>query len=388
MKNHHKATAIILARSGSKGIIDKNLQKIAKKSLLECSINTAFQSQAIENIFVSSDSEKYLKIAEMCGANPIVRPNHLSSDQSSSEEGLLHAIKFIEENNYKLNDTIIFIQCTSPLTDSKDIDNAFLKFNEKKYDSLFSAVDHHGFIWKRDDIKGINHNENHLRERRQDKDREILETGAFYILNTSQFKTTKNRFFGEIGFFIQDKINSFEIDDSFDLELNRFIYKKYLRHHKKINIQKVKLIVSDFDGVLTDNNVETNKDGIESVITSKSDSLAISTFRKENPHIPIIVLTSEQNISVQKRCEKLQLPCHQVTSDKKEYLSQYLSRNNISPENVVYVGNDKNDLTCLNYVGFPIAVADSDPKLFSDSILILNSKGGSGALKELMNLIK
>ena len=107
MKNHHKATAIILARSGSKGIIDKNLQKIAKKSLLECSINTAFQSQAIENIFVSSDSEKYLKIAEMCGANPIVRPNHLSSDQSSSEEGLLHAIKFIEENNYKLNDTII-----------------------------------------------------------------------------------------------------------------------------------------------------------------------------------------------------------------------------------------------------------------------------------------
>ena len=57
MKNHHKATAIILARSGSKGIIDKNLQKIAKKSLLECSINTAFQSQAIENNEPASPSK-------------------------------------------------------------------------------------------------------------------------------------------------------------------------------------------------------------------------------------------------------------------------------------------------------------------------------------------
>jgi len=388
MKIQNKASAIILARSGSKGIINKNLKKIDQKTLLEFSIKTALQSNAINNVFVSSDSIDYLQLAKSLGAETILRPKKLSSDKASSEDGLLHAISYIEENNFKISDNIIFMQCTSPFTSPEDLNKAFTNFMREELDSLFSAVKHHGFIWKKDTVTGINHNEKTLRKRRQEKNEEILESGAFYIFNKLKFKKAKNRFFGNIGFYMQDKINSFEIDDQFDLEINRFIYKKYIKRRAKININKVKLIVSDFDGVFTNNHVETNSNGIETVVTNKSDSLAISLFRKKNPHIPIIVVTSEQNISVKKRCDKLKLDCYQIESDKQEFLSGYLKEKNISPERVVYVGNDTNDLTCLDYVGYPIVVSDSDPKLFKNSFLILHSKGGGGALKELLSLIK
>tara|TARA_B100000427_G_scaffold327197_1_gene337412 strand:+ start:1667 stop:2830 length:1164 start_codon:yes stop_codon:yes gene_type:complete len=387
MKIQNKATAIILARSGSKGIVNKNLKKISNKSLLEFSISAALKSNCVENIFVSSDSEEYLKLAESLHSKTILRPEYLSSDEASSEDGILHAIDYISQNDMHLNDYIIFLQCTSPLTTPKDIDLAFSKFLEEKYDSLFSAVNHHGFIWSKSSVKGINHSEKKLRERRQDREEELLENGSFYIFKKSKFIESKNRFFGKIGFFVQDKIKSFDIDDKFDLEINRFIYRKYFQKRDRINIKNVELIVSDFDGVFTDNYVNTIDDGTESVITSKADSLAISNFRKKHP-IPFIVLTSEQNISVKKRCEKLQLPCHQIQDDKQKYLSKYLYENNISPKNVVYIGNDVNDLTCLNYVGFPVAVSDSDPALFNSSFLVLNSKGGHGAIKELLKLIK
>ena len=84
----------------------------------------------------------------------------------------------------------------------------------------------------------------------------------------------------------QDKKNQYEIDDMFDFELNRFIYQKYVNYNDKININKIELIVSDFDGVFTDNNVSNDSKGREFIQTSKNDSLSISIFRKKTANIP------------------------------------------------------------------------------------------------------
>ena len=388
MKASKKLSAIILARSGSKGIKNKNLKKIGGKSLIEFSIQSAKKSKYVENIFLSSDSKEYLELSEKLGAKKIMRPNSLADDFSSSEDALTHAIKEIEKSNFRLSDYIIFIQCTAPFTTANDIDNAFEYFMISNFDSLFSGQIFHGFLWNKLTVEGINHNQKLVRQRRQDVDLNILENGAFYIFKTNSFKKKKNRFSGKIGYFLQDKINSYEIDDHLDLMINRFIYKKYVRYNQFININDVKLIVCDFDGVFTDNNVITDKNGQETVLTSKTDSLSISIFKKNNPLIPIFVLTSELNESVKKRCQKLNLECFQSKGDKRESLEKILASNDINPQQVVYLGNDKNDITCLEYVGYPIVVADYDISTFDSAKIILNSKGGNGAIRELLTIIK
>jgi len=383
-----KLSAIILARSGSKGIKNKNLRKIGGKSLIEFSIQSAKKSKYVENIFLSSDSKEYLELSEKLGAKKILRPHSLADDFSSSEDALIHAIKEIEESNQQLSEYIIFIQCTSPFTTGKDIDNAFEYFVGSNFDSLFSGKVFHGFLWNQSTVEGINHNQKLVRQRRQDIDLNILENGAFYIFKTKSFKKEKNRFSGKIGYYLQDKINSYEIDDHEDLMINRFIYKKYIRYNQLINKNDVKLIVCDFDGVFTDNNVLTDKNGHETVFTSKTDSLSISIFKKDNPYTPIFVLTSELNESVKKRCQKLDLKCFQSKGDKRETLEKILESNDINPQQVVYLGNDKNDITCLEYVGYPVVVADYNISTFDSAKIILNSNGGNGAISELLTIIK
>ena len=386
--NSRKVSCIILARSGSKGIKNKNLQLISGKSLLEFSINASLRSNIVDDVFVSSDSDDYLKIADSAGAIPIIRPKNLSNDFSSSEDAIIHVLDIMNKSNTQMPDSIVFLQCTSPFTTAKDIDEAYKKFNNENLDSLFSATNFHGFLWNTKKMEGINHNEKVSRKRRQDIDSEILENGAFYIFKTKLFLSEKHRFIGKKGFYLQEKVKGFEIDDRIDYEINKFIHKKFILYKNKIDIKKVKLIVSDFDGVFTNNKLSTDKNGEESVITSKADSLAISIFKRDFSDIPIIVLTSEKNISVKKRCEKLKLDCFQVKGDKKIILEKYLFDNNIMPENVIYIGNDKNDISCLEYVGYPVVVNDSDAKIIDSSYLVLESKGGDGAIKEVINSMK
>ena len=388
MNNPENLSAIILARSGSKGVSNKNIQEINGTKLLEFSINAAIQSKSISNVYVSSDSEEYLHIARQSGAKTIKRPKNLSADDSSSEDAILHSIVEIEKKEWVIGRDIIFIQCTSPFTSPKDFDEAYKKYIDNKYDSLFSAVKNHGFIWDGSLVSGINHNERKLRKRRQDVNIQLLENGAFYIFQTKKFIEEKNRFIGKIGYFLQSELNRYEIDTYEDLEINRFIFHKFIIEKNIIDNSHIKLIVLDFDGVLTDNFVETDSKGIETVKTSKSDSLALSNFRIKFPDIPFIVLSSEKNNSVLKRCQKLNLHCYQVDGDKKVFLEQYILENNISAKNVLYLGNDINDLTSLQFVGFPIIVSNSDIALFQYSFRILKSKGGNGALKELLHLIK
>ena len=139
MSSPDNLSAIILARSGSKGILNKNIQEIHGTKLLEFSIKAAIQSKSITNVYVSSDSEEYLKIARINGAKTIKRPKNLSTDDSSSEDGILHSITEIEKKEGAISRDIIFIQCTSPFTSSKDFDKAYKKFIDNKYDSLFSG---------------------------------------------------------------------------------------------------------------------------------------------------------------------------------------------------------------------------------------------------------
>ena len=216
--NNLKSVAIILARGGSKEIKHKNLKKINGKSLLEITIHQIKKNLDI-NIFVSSDSNKILEEARRLRCYSIVRPKKLSGDDSSSEEGLLHAIQKIEKDVEC--DTVIFPQVTSPLRRFSDFPDALNMFEKNKNDSFTSNEASDLLIWSRstnNKLSEINF-DNNKRTNRQKKAEQIIENGSFYIFNKEMFKKYQKRLFGDIGYFKMQPWQMFEIDSLEDFEL-------------------------------------------------------------------------------------------------------------------------------------------------------------------------
>jgi N-acylneuraminate cytidylyltransferase len=147
----------------------------------------------------------------------------------------------------------------------------------------------------------------------------------------------------------------------------------------------VQAIIFDFDGVFTDNRVIVSEDGQESVICNRSDGMGISEIKKYG--ISLLVLSKEKSPVVQKRCEKLGIPCIQAIDDKKLFLASWLKKNSINYNNVIYIGNDVNDLECLLYVGCGVVVADAHEDTKQAAKIILKNNGGQGAIRELCDLV-
>lgn len=137
MKNIYHS--IILARGGSKGIKNKNLQELNKKPLIYWSIKKSLECKKISKTWVSSDSEQILNLSKNFGANIIKRPKIYSKDNSSSESAWKHAIEYINKIDGAC-DVVIGIQPTSPLREAKDFEEAIKIFEKKKLDSLFTSL--------------------------------------------------------------------------------------------------------------------------------------------------------------------------------------------------------------------------------------------------------
>ena len=142
MNESSKVTAIIPARSGSKGIADKNILLINNKPLIAFSINAALKSENIDRVIVSTDSEKYAEIARFYGAEtPFLRPKNISSDTSTDLEFFEQAINFFEENDNYVPEYFVHLRPTTPLRDPKVMDEAIDKFlnADKSYTALRSC---------------------------------------------------------------------------------------------------------------------------------------------------------------------------------------------------------------------------------------------------------
>ena len=152
-----------------------------------------------------------------------------------------------------------------------------------------------------------------------------------------------------------------------------------------MDLQKVKLVIFDFDGVFTDNSVYISQDGIESVKCHRSDGLGISRLRSLK--IPSYIISTESNIVVTVRAKKLKIPVFQNIKDKSETVKMLCKDLSIKLENTMFVGNDINDIPALKIVGFPVAVFDAYEEISSHVIFKTKKSGGFGAVREICDLI-
>lgn len=374
----HRTVAIIPARGGSKGIPLKNLQKVAGVSLLARAINAAKSSPSIDRVIVSTDHEGIAAEALRTGAEVSHRPAEIAGDTATSESALIHTLSTLDEDY----DITVFMQCTSPFIDSASVENAVRAVEDDEADVVFSAVEDHSFLWRIDEDRAVAvGHEAAYRPRRQDRAKHYNETGAFYVMRTAGLLKHEHRFFGRIGIEEVPPEHAREIDDMSDLSLVRAIAST----QETAQVIDVDALVTDFDGVHTDDGAYVDEDGNEQVRVHRGDGMGIS--RLVRAEVPVMILSKERNPVVTRRAEKLNVDVAQGIDSKAHILSAWIESNGLDPARVAYVGNDINDLEAFDVVGWPIAVADAHPKVLAAARVVLDRPGGRGAVREVCDLI-
>lgn len=153
----------------------------------------------------------------------------------------------------------------------------------------------------------------------------------------------------------------------------------------RVLFKKVRLLVFDFDGVFTDNCVYVSEDGKESVSCWRSDGLGLSKIKKLG--LPVHVVSTEVNSVVSARCKKLEISCTQGCQDKLSAVKELIVQHKCHLADVMYVGNDINDLDCLKEVGLPVVVSDAHPDVLEYAAFKTECPGGRGAVRELCDII-
>ena len=148
---------------------------------------------------------------------------------------------------------------------------------------------------------------------------------------------------------------------------------------------KIKLIVYDFDGVMTNNKLYVDQSGNEMVQVTRADGLGVAEIKKLG--IEQIIISTEKNPVVSVRTDKLGISCLQGIENKKIVLLDYCKKNNIDLRNVIYVGNDINDKEVMEIVGTALCPADAHKSIKEISDEIMKTKGGDGVIRELLDFI-
>ncbi len=218
-----KNLAIIPARSGSKGIPDKNIKELCGKPLMAYTIEAAIKSACFDEVMVSTDSVKYADIAKQYGASvPFMRSSQTSSDTASSWDMVEEVLDSYQKVGKEF-DSFCLLQPTSPLRTSEDIVSAYNLYIENASFAVVSVCEaEHSPLWcghlpENKEFVGFIDPEN-IKQRQSGKVFYRL-NGAIYIVNINKFST--ERFLYKSGSFayVMSQERSVDIDTAIDFKL-------------------------------------------------------------------------------------------------------------------------------------------------------------------------
>jgi N-acylneuraminate cytidylyltransferase len=218
-----KVLGLIVARSGSKGVVGKNLKLLAGKPLLEYTIDSALEAKGLIDVVLSTDSQLYADFAVSKGVSvPFIRPSELAQDHTPSIDVISHAVKTLEEMQ-KHFDAICLLQPTHPFRKKGSIDVAIKKFSHSGADSLISVLPvphefnpHWVFESNTDGYLNLATGEKEIIKRRQDLPLAYFRDGSIYITNTSVLLDSKSMYGGKINYIESDPAFYANIDTEND----------------------------------------------------------------------------------------------------------------------------------------------------------------------------
>ncbi len=388
MGNRTKRVAFIPVRGGSKSIPKKNIKEIAGKPLVYWVIDAALESKVFNGIYISTDDAE---IKDVIHQHPfadkltvVSRSEETATDSASTESAM---IEFAQGHDFE---EIVLIQATSPLLESNHLKKAFNQFtNVKEADSLLSVCRQERFIWQQNEAgfaKPFNYNPK-KRPRRQDFDGFLVENGAFYLTSRKNLLESGSRLSGNILYYEMPPETYFELDEPSDW----IIIEKFLQSKRDIDLKKklkkIRLFLTDVDGVLTDAGMYYSEKGDELKKFNTRDGMAFELFREKN--IKTGIITSENTNIVEKRATKLKadfLYQGMKNRGKLDVAKEICNNINITLEQVAYIGDDINCIELLREVGIPACPSNADDCVKNiPGIIKLKKEGGKGVVREFYN---
>ncbi|MBL0346940.1 acylneuraminate cytidylyltransferase [Candidatus Villigracilis affinis] len=396
--------ALIPARGGSKGIPRKNIRNFAGYPLIAWSIAAAKQSELVTRIIVSTDDEEIAAVAREWGAEtPFLRPAEFAQDKTTDLPVFEHALKWLEDVEGYRPDIVIQLRPTSPIRPHAMVDDAIrILLEHPDADCVRGVVPAGQNPFKMWRFNGEGKPLNPLLTvdgiaEPYNAPRQILppvywQTGHIDAIRESTIANKKSLTGDVIYPLVIDPKYTVDIDTLPDWAKYEALVYSGLEMVSPGTARRplpetIKMIICDFDGVVTDNLVITDQDGRESVTASRSDSMHIKKLREMG--IEVMILSSEPNPVVMARAKKMGVEAiHNVgMQDKGRVMREILAQKNVKAENVVYVGNDLNDLPCFEIAGWSVAVADAYPEVLRAADHVLTKTGGHGAIRELCEII-
>lgn len=220
--------AVIPAREGSKGVVNKNLKNFNGDPLIGRCINRINDSKSFEKIIVTSDGADILKIAEDYGSEIYLRTNNNDSNDSvMTDAPMLSFLKTLSAD--KLPEFVFMIQCTAPFIEPKTYRDAVSLLKQNPDSTVFAAQDAHQFLWKENKEnkvhgwKPINHPFDKRVGRQFIEDIQVHETGAFYGFRTKNFIESGFRFFNTAYPVLISKTESIDINDDDDWNFAEYV---------------------------------------------------------------------------------------------------------------------------------------------------------------------
>ena len=400
-----RALAIIPARGGSKGIPRKNIRDFAGYPLLAYSISAGLQAETVGRVVVSTDDGEIAEVAREFGAEvPFLRPAALAADNTTDLPVFQHALTWLAEHDGYRPEVVVQLRPTSPIRPPGLVDAAVRKLlAHDEADSVRGVVpagQNPHKMWRlpggeRSPMKNllrVDGIEEPYNAPRQSLPPVYWQTGhidairTVTILNGSM--SGKN-----IYPLVIDPRYTVDIDNLQDWERYEHLVATgkldmvWAGRVRRPMPATVKLIVSDFDGVITDNRVWTDENGKETVVASRSDSMHVRSLRERG--VQVMVLSSEPNPVVAARAEKMGVESIQGIDirGKGEALKKLLAEKQVDAADVIYIGNDLNDLPCFEVAGWAVAVADAYPEVLRAADHVLTKPGGHGAVREVCEMV-
>jgi YrbI family 3-deoxy-D-manno-octulosonate 8-phosphate phosphatase len=397
--------AIVQARGGSKGLPRKNLRLLSGHPLVAYSIASGLAAKAVTRVIMSTDDEEIAEIARQYGADvPFLRPAELAQDDTPDLPLFEHAIGWLAEHENYRPQMVVQLRPTTPLRPRGMIDEAIrILWDDPAADCVRGVTIPKQTPYKmwRDGKDGclLPLMETSFAEPynmpRQKLPAAYWQTGHVDVIRTTTITEKGSLTGARVRPIVIDANYCVDIDTLVDFDLaERAIRQKHL----DIDVPRptsaqplrgwpssVQLLVFDFDGVFTDNRVYLFEDGREAVACNRGDGMGLGLIKAKG--LPIVVLSTEANPVVAARCRKLNLECQHGLADKRAALVALARAKNVDLKNVVYVGNDVNDLGCMEAAGFAVAVADAHPQAMEKADFVLSQCGGAGAVRELCDLL-
>ncbi|MCX2723242.1 acylneuraminate cytidylyltransferase [Roseibium salinum] len=383
-----KIVAAIPARGGSVGLPGKNIRPLNGIPLVGRTIRAARGSRFVSEVFVSSDSDEILSVGEKYGAKGVKRPIDLSGPTASSESALIHLLKSEPSLISEPPDILVFLQCTAPFTQAHHVDQVVETLLSKEATSAISVVDDHGFYWEVGENGqgvGINHDPTKPRVRRQDISARYRENGAVYAMRVPEFLQTGNRYCGKTILVPVDS-TWIEIDTSQDWDMaEAFIRTEPFTGELAVARGTVSALVTGFEGVHTDNSVFVNQDGTESIVCNRYDEIGMD--RLIGRGVRLMMISGEQDNLAQLRARKLAMEYKYHPFDRMQITAEWLQQHGLDWSEIAYVGADLADISCMEASAVSAAPRNAPAEVKSVAKVVLDTSGGSGALRELSDLL-